>query len=167
MTDENNPWMKFTHIGVVVRDIDKAVAQYSSLGLGPFTRFRLPSDRFANFKYVRHFGRDASDNIYEIAWGKFGDIAMEIFQPIAGDSIPKRFLEANGEGVWHYGYDVHDMNDTVEWMKSKGYDVVGESQTEDGVRMSYFGTDDVGGVYFQAHEVPPTSKMYDKLGGDM
>ena len=165
--ESDNPWVKFTHIGVVVRDLDKAVAQYSALGLGPFTRFRLPSPQFSTFKLVRHFGRDASDNIYEIAWGKFGDIAMEIFQPIAGDSIPQRFLDAKGEGVWHYGYDVEDMDQVVPWMKAKGYEIMGESLTDDDVRMCYFGTNDVGGVYFQAHEVPKTSDMYEKLGGKL
>ena len=167
MADDNHPWVKFTHIGVVVHDLDKAVTQYSAMGLGPFVRFRLPSDQFAQLKYVQHFGRDASGNVYEIAWGKFGDIAMEIFQPFAGDSIPKRFLEARGEGVWHYGYDVHDMDETVAWMKAKGYDVVGSSETKEGVRMSYFGTHEVGGVYFQAHEVPATSTMYKKLSGEI
>ena len=167
MAEDGNPWVKFTHIGVVVRDIGKAVDFYSAMGLGPFTRFRLPSDEFGHPKMVRHFGRDASDNVYEVAWGKFGDIAMELFQPIVGDSIPSRFLEAKGEGVWHYGYDVHSMDDTIAWMKSKGYEVVGESLTEDGVRMSYFNTNDLGGIYFQAHEVPATSEMYEKLGGKM
>lgn len=159
-----SPWTNFTHVGVVVRDIDEAIRRYEAMGCGPFKRFDLPSDDFAQFKWRHHFNQPADGHVYKVAWGKFGPIDMEIFQPIAGDSIPQRFLDAKGEGVWHYGYDVENMAETDAWMERRGYKVVGASETESGVLMSYYGTDDVGGVYFQAHEVPVDSDMYEKLG---
>ncbi len=163
MIEEGNPWTNFTHIGVVVRDIDEAIQRYTAMGLGPFRRFTLPSDEFMAFKWRHHFNNPVDDHIYEVAWGQFGAIGMEIFQPVRGDSIPQRFLDQKGEGVWHYGYDVHDMDQVAAWMHARGYQVIGASETTDGIKMNYFGTDDVGGVYFQAHEVPPDSDMYARL----
>lgn len=161
--DQINPWTNFTHIGLVVRDIDATIEKYREFGIGPFRRFDLPSDEFISFKWRHHFGKSADEHVYKVAWGQMGPISLEIFQPISGDSIPMRFLEAKGEGVWHYGYDVEDMKQTTAWMEARGYKVVGASEAQDGTLMSYFGTEDVGGVYFQAHEVPKSSTLYKDL----
>jgi methylmalonyl-CoA/ethylmalonyl-CoA epimerase len=153
-----NPWTRLTHIGVVVRELDAAVTRYLTLGAGPFKRFCLPSDEFIKPKWRQHFGKPADDFRYEIAYGQMGPIGVEVFQCISGDTIPQRFLDAKGEGVWHYGYDVEDMDQTIEWMTRRGFQVIGASETVEGTRMSYFGTDDIGGIYWQAHEIPAGSK---------
>jgi len=160
VTDNNStPWTRFTHIGVVVRDINAAVARYETLGMGPFKRFSLPSDEFIKIKWRHHFGKPADDFRYEIAYGPMASgVGVEVFQCISGDSIPQRFFDAKGEGVWHYGYDVEDMDKTIAWMEGRGLKIIGASETTEGTRMCYFGTEDIGGVYFQAHEIPPGSK---------
>jgi len=161
----DNPWTNFTHIGVVTRDIDRTVQQYVELGMGPFSRFELPSDeeKFTQFKWRHHFNKPTDGHKYKVAAGKLGPIFIEIFQPISGDSIPQRFLDTKGEGVWHYGYDVEDMDAVKKFMNEKGYSEVGAAETVEGIKMYYFGTEDYGGVYFQAHEVPPKSDFYEKL----
>ncbi|ATE64141.1 VOC family protein [Rhizorhabdus dicambivorans] len=161
-----NPLTNFTHIGVVTHDIGETCKRYEALGIGPFTYFDLPSeDDFMTFKSRHHFGVSADGHKYKVAWGSWGPIAMEVFQPVSGDSIPQRFLDTKGEGVWHYGYDVEDMAVVEAFMSQRGYSVIGASETMDGVKMCYFGTADHGGVYFQAHEVPPSSDMYERLSG--
>jgi methylmalonyl-CoA/ethylmalonyl-CoA epimerase len=160
---DESPWTRLTHFGLVVRDIDQAVQRYKELGAGPFRRFDLPSDEFIKFRWRHHFGKPADAHAYKVAWGAMAPISIEIFQPIAGDSIPQRFLDAKGEGVWHYGYDVEDMKYTIAWMEKRGFGVTGASEAEDGTLMCYFGTTDVGGVYFQAHEVPKSSTLYADL----
>jgi methylmalonyl-CoA/ethylmalonyl-CoA epimerase len=164
MNPADSPWTNLTHIGLVVRDIDDALRRYRELGVGPFRRFDLPSDEFIKFRWRHHFGKPADSHAYKVAWGSMGPISLEIFQPIAGDSIPQRFLDTHGEGVWHFGYDVKDMKYTTEWMKSRGYEVIGASEAEDGTLMCYFATTALGGVYYQAHEVPKTSTLYEDLG---
>ena len=37
---EKSPFTRVAHIGVVVRDMDKAIAYYQSLGIGPFEPFK-------------------------------------------------------------------------------------------------------------------------------
>jgi catechol 2,3-dioxygenase-like lactoylglutathione lyase family enzyme len=161
MSGTDSPWTKLTHIGLVVRDIEKTLESYGALGIGPFKRFDLPSDEFIAFKSRHHFGKPADGHVYKVAWGSMGPIAVEIFQPVAGDSIPQRWLDAKGEGIWHYGYDVDDMAQTIAFMEARGYAVIGASEHEDGTLMCYFGTDAVGGVYFQAHQLSKASTMHE------
>jgi len=165
MKNRGTPWTNLTHLGLVVRNLDAAVALYEAMGGGPFKRFRLPGENF-EIKFRQHFGASADDHVQNVAWGQLGPLAIEIFECVRGDSIPQRFIDTKGEGVWHYGYDVDDMNYTVDWMAEKGYGIVGEAQYVDGTRMCYFNTDRVGGVYFQAHEISQGSKLKHNLGAD-
>lgn len=165
MNDQGTPWTNLTHVGLVVHDLDKAVSLYETLGAGPFKRFRLPGQNF-EVKFRQHFGVRADDHVQEVAWGSMGPIAVEIFQCIHGDSIPQRFLDTRGEGIWHYGYDVEDMNYTIAWMAARGYTIIGEAEYVDGTRMCYFDTDRPGGVYFQAHEIAQGSHLKQNLQPD-
>src|SRR4030067_2893711 len=47
---EQSPFSKVTQIGIVVRDMDKAVERLSSLGIGPFKPKLLPPDREEGFR---------------------------------------------------------------------------------------------------------------------
>jgi catechol 2,3-dioxygenase-like lactoylglutathione lyase family enzyme len=161
-----NPWAgRLTHLGIVVRDIEAAVRMYrDTFSAGPFKHFSLPSDEFITFRWRHHFGKPADDHRYEVAYGNMGTLGIELFQCIAGDSIPQRFLDQRGEGVWHYGYDVDDLDATTAWMAQRGYAIVGGSEHADGTRMAYFDTYAATGVYWQAHEVHPESTLRTDLG---
>jgi len=163
MKSSSSPWKNLTHIGVVVRDIERSLQAYREFGIGPFRCFDLPSEEFIKFRWRHHFGKPADSHVYKVAWGIMSPIALEVFQPITGDSIPQRVLDSRGEGIWHYGYDVENMNNTVTWMEHRGYPVVGAAEAQDGTLMCYFDTIAAGGVYFQAHEVPATSTLYADL----
>ncbi len=162
----DNPWTKLTHLGIVVNDLEVSIGQFRALGMGPFKRFSLPGDEFIKIKWRHHFGKPTDGFRYEIAYGAMASgLGIEIFQCISGDSIPKRFLDSKGEGVWHYGYDVENMDKTIQWMEARGHKVVGASESDEGTRMCYFDMANGGGVYFQAHEIAPGSKE-DQLMSD-
>ncbi len=163
MTEIRNPWTNLTHIGVVARNLDEAVKRYEEMGAGPFKKFRLPDDQF-NVKWRQHFGKSADDHVQLVAWGQMGPIAVEIFENVKGDSLQKHFLETRGEGVWHYGYDVENMAETIEFMRQRGIGIVGEAEYADGTRMVYFDTLGLGGVYWQAHEISHGSDLKANLG---
>jgi len=163
---DRNPWAgRLTHVGIVVRDIEAALRMYrDNFNAGPFKKFSLPSDAFISFRWRHHFGIPADDHRYDVAYGNMGALGVELFQCIAGDSIPQRFLDRRGEGVWHYGYDVDDLDATTAWMQARGFAVIGGSEHSDGTRMAYFDTYDATGVYWQAHEVHPASTLRSDLG---
>lgn len=105
----------FYQIGVVVRDIDEGMAHYRKLlGLGPF--WRLDTDYEGRYRDWR--GRFANKN----AFTKWGDVYLEMIQPMIGQGNAKKWLETKGEGIFHLGYAVDDLSQRPE-----GVDCVFES----------------------------------------
>ena len=99
--------MKFTgdfyQIGVVVRDIDAGMAHYRNLlGLGPF--WRLDTDYEG--RYRDWSGRFANRN----AFTKWGDVYLEMIEPVVGYGNAREWLEMRGEGIFHLGYAVDDLS---------------------------------------------------------
>jgi methylmalonyl-CoA/ethylmalonyl-CoA epimerase len=147
---------KVTHIGVVTTDMDRTIKRYEAMGVGPFQRFHLPDERFT-FKRRWNYDIDVSDHVYEVAYGQFsGGFGVEIFRlinvPNPEKNIAQQFLDSKGEGVWHLGHDVENMEEAIEWMKNAGYEVIGGSEYVDGTLMCYFGTQDLGYI-IQFHQV--------------
>lgn len=93
----------FYQIGVVVRDIDAGMAHYRDLlGLGPF--WRLDTDYEGRYRDWR--GRFANRN----AFTKWGDVYLEMIEPVVGQGNAREWLETRGEGIFHMGYAVDDMH---------------------------------------------------------
>lgn len=92
----------FYQIGIVVHDIDEGMAKYKQLlGLGPF--WRLDTDYEGRYRDWR--GRFANRN----AFAKWGDVYLEMIQPVVGEGNAKEWLQTRGEGIFHLGYAVDDM----------------------------------------------------------
>ena len=93
----------FHQIGVVVRDIDQGMAHYAGLlGLGPF--WRLDTDYEGRYRDWR--GRFANRN----AFTKWGDVYLEMIEPVVGEGNAKEWLATRGEGIFHLGYAVDDLS---------------------------------------------------------
>lgn len=92
----------FYQIGIVVRDIDEGMARYGRMfGLGPF--WRLDTDYEGRYRDWR--GRFANRN----AFTRWGDLYLEMIQPVVGEGNAKEWLDTRGEGIFHLGYAVDDM----------------------------------------------------------
>ena len=93
----------FYQIGVVVRDIDAGMAHYRNLlGLGPF--WRLDTDYEGRNRDWS--GRFANRN----AFTKWGDVYLEMIEPVVGHGNAREWLEMRGEGIFHLGYAVDDLS---------------------------------------------------------
>jgi methylmalonyl-CoA/ethylmalonyl-CoA epimerase len=141
----------FSHIdqiGIVVKDIDKAVKHYESLGIGPF---RSLWDNVEISERKVH-GRPANDvkNIVMVA--QVGSLEIELVQTVAGNSIQKEFLDEKGEGVHHVGIfvDAKDYDKEVDKLIKKGLKISASIKTVQGPRTcAYFETDEVGGLQME------------------
>lgn len=92
----------FYQVGVVVRDIDEGMERYRRLlGLGPF--WRLDTDYEGRYRDWR--GRFANKN----AFTRWGNVYLEMIQPVIGEGNAKEWLETRGEGIFHLGYAVDDL----------------------------------------------------------
>ena len=93
---------EFQQIGVVVRDIEQGMARYRELlGLGPF--WRLDTNYEGRYRDWR--GRFANRN----AFTRWGDIYLEMIEPVVGQGNAREWLETRGEGIFHLGYAVDDL----------------------------------------------------------
>jgi methylmalonyl-CoA/ethylmalonyl-CoA epimerase len=144
-----NPFEKIHHFCLVVRDIEEKIKYYESIGIGPWQEYPPLSDYtdvvapnlegFKNLKFVV---------------AKIGDIQIQLCQPSQIDSPQKRFLDAHGEGVYHIGFVVDDVNEGEEAIKEKGLKVVSRGRRPDGSGFNYFDTKKEAGVTLLIRQNP-------------
>lgn len=97
-----HPLGDFYQVGVVVRNIEEGMERYRKLlGLGPF--WRLDTDYDGRYRQWR--GRFANKN----AFTRWGDVYLEMIEPVVGEGNAKEWLETRGEGIFHLGYAVDDL----------------------------------------------------------
>jgi catechol 2,3-dioxygenase-like lactoylglutathione lyase family enzyme len=137
---EESPFSKFTHVGVVVRDMDKAIEHLSSLGIGPFEPFRhsLPLTE-------RIFRGKPTDATVKISIAKIGQVALELIQPVEGQSAHKEFLDRKGEGIQHIAFVVDDLDKEIAKLAKRGVNVLWSGRWQGG-GFAYLETDAIGGI---------------------
>ena len=126
MEKKKNNFAKLQHVGVVVKDIKKAITYLESLGIGPFMApgvepgkppvFTIP------FKGELH-GKPAEWTV-KISNTRVGESELELLQPSGGESALQEFLDNNGEGVHHIAYLVDDVKGELEKLKKLGVKVI-------------------------------------------
>jgi methylmalonyl-CoA/ethylmalonyl-CoA epimerase len=143
---------QFTHVSVVVRDMEKAVKYYESLGIGPFEQTLGGASKV----YREVHGKPAPDvkNIEMMA--QMGPIRFALVQPIAGESVQKEFLQRHGEGIDHIGFRVDDLEGETSKLTQRGFKVVSSIRVGDG-GLNFLDTDKVGGVMIELMQ-PPSKK---------
>lgn len=93
------------HLGAVVRDIDEAMATYTRL-LGVPAFHRLDTNYHARHRDWE--GTIANRN----AFGKWGDLVVELVEPGLGEGPADEYLERHGPGLFHVGYATDDPSQT-------------------------------------------------------
>ena len=95
---------KLNHLAVVVRDVNKAVKYYESLGIATFEPERI----LLNCLKIR--------NVH------LGPVTLELVEPFAEESRFrfKEFLDKKGEGIHHIGFLVDDLDAEIAEMTDKG-----------------------------------------------
>jgi 4-hydroxyphenylpyruvate dioxygenase-like putative hemolysin len=108
---------RFSHIGMVVRDLEKTVATLRSLGV-----FTIPAGEPLVLEGKNPDGAKPAGTIlrFDVICG---DLSIELLQPVSGDNIQQRWLDAHGEGVSHVCFDVPDIGRARAAMAAKGVPV--------------------------------------------
>lgn len=139
---------KFHHVSVVVRDMNKAIEYYKTLGIGPFPPFIGPSGTTPlTGKTVRGKPVDYIVDL-RLAEGGVGQLQFEVIQPLEGKTPVKEFLEKKGEGIHHLGFFVDDLDKETAKMAEKGFTITQTGETPE-VKWAYFDADAVGGVVIE------------------
>lgn len=134
-------------IGIVVKDIDKAIEYYSStFGLGPFQVHEWNQEGFT------YKGKTGSSRL-KLAFAKSGPIEIELIQVLEGETPHSEFLKQKGEGLQHLRFRVDDMDKTLAELAKEGIHPVYHQRLAPGVAFAYIDSDKVGGVMFELFEL--------------
>ena len=137
---EKTTFSKIDHLGIMVRDVNKAVEFYESLGMGPF-EFR----EMTSLAEVEIYGKPVKFNA-KVAVAKLGSLNIEVVQPMENAVLQWEFLESKGEGINHIGFLVDDLDKEKARLCDKGLEIILSSRRTTGIGAAYFDTSEVGGV---------------------
>jgi methylmalonyl-CoA/ethylmalonyl-CoA epimerase len=109
---------RIDHIGVVVEDLDDAIALYAD-------RLAMPE---VHRETVESQGVEAV--LLDV-----GDGHVELLKPLGPDTPVGKFLERKGPGLHHVAYAVEDIDATLESLKGAGVQLI-DAEPRTGIRNS-------------------------------
>ncbi len=130
------------HIGIVVRDLQKAIDFYSAaLGIGPFRIFEMGAR-----------GRQESPRAkHRLGLCQAGNVTIELIELPEGPHRYKEILETRGEAV-HLGLYVANLEQELARAKSLGLSVLSPNSIgalSDGGNSALLGGEGSGGIFIQ------------------
>jgi methylmalonyl-CoA/ethylmalonyl-CoA epimerase len=149
---QQSPFSNIDHLGIVASDIDAAAEHYETLGIGPFK----PPKEVIPAEFDEHV--EMGDFVMRTNFVDLGSVKMEIIQPVSGDSSEfggwQEFLESNGDGVHHVGFEVEDLAEQKARLQEQGAGVYFEMDFPSGGGAVYLDTAAIGGVILELIEWP-------------
>jgi methylmalonyl-CoA/ethylmalonyl-CoA epimerase len=106
---------KVHHVGVVVRDIDRAMTFWrDTLGLN------------------LHRMQTIEEQGVKAALLTLGDSEIELLEPVVTDNGVARYLEKRGEGLHHVCFQVDDVEASLRELRGRGTEMI-DQQTRIGI----------------------------------
>ena len=162
MTPDKSNFTKIQHVGVVVKDIKKAITYLESLGIGPFLAPGVepgkPPVFTVPFKGELH-GKPAEWKT-TISFARMGDVELEILEPTEGPQALKESLDESGEGLHHLGFLTDDLDAEIDNFKKNGVGIWTIARQEGGGGFLYSEPTPVGGIAIEFRKIgtPPPRK---------
>ncbi|WP_181780132.1 VOC family protein [Pseudonocardia pini] len=153
------PWARVYQVAVVVPDLAQAAAYYESLGIGPF---REGPSAHTTKRLIR--GVESPDTVVKGLIAPLGAIELELFEPVAGPSIQREFLERRGPGPIHLCAFTDDIDRDIAWMAERGTPVISYGELSDGGRFAYFDTIAIGGLVLELYQLGPDGEIIPTTG---
>lgn len=138
-----NNW-KFRGVGLAIRDLDKSVEYYQSLGIGTFQpEVIFDSSVFEDFKV----NWKPSNTIVKARtrMAQIGPLLYEFVQPLEGETIYTEALNSRGEGINDIVFTVEDLDKEVAKLVKKGASVILSGRPQNGSAFAYIDTRRDGG----------------------
>jgi catechol 2,3-dioxygenase-like lactoylglutathione lyase family enzyme len=140
-------------VGVVVKDVEKAVDYYSTVfGIGPFDIYDFhPQRAWVN-------GKEIDPIKLKIAMADLGSVKLELIELIEAHGLPHLdFSKTHGEGLQHLGFYSENYEEWKSYAQEEGMEILCEAEIEDELRgrrrAFYMDSSEVGGVLFEIIEI--------------
>ena len=147
---ENSPLSNVRHIGLIVRDIDKAIAHFQSLGIGPFEPLKVIITR----REVQGKPVTIDSVKVKVRTAQMGDMQLELIEPDEGKSPWREFLETRGDGIEHLGFFVDDIDRETARMEEKGFKILRRGWFQNGGGNSFIDTSQAVGINMELIQWP-------------
>ncbi len=94
------------HIGVAVRRLDEALADYGKLGFeaGPV--------------------EDVPTQGVRVAFLRAGPVRIELLESLSPEGVIARFIERRGEGLHHLAFSVPDIREEMRRLRGQGLELI-------------------------------------------
>jgi 4-hydroxyphenylpyruvate dioxygenase-like putative hemolysin len=130
---------KVNQVGIVVRDMDKAIRNYWEIFGISFPKVVVPD-------YFNRVYRGKPGNFrMKIGLAMMGEVQIELIQPLEGKTIYGEFLERWGEGIHHLGFDLNNLDERVAAFQELGIGVLMSGERVGG-KFAYMDTEGTVGI---------------------
>jgi hypothetical protein len=145
---------KIVHVGIVVEDAARiAVEMTRLLGIGPWTLMHvMPTDLTFHDKF---FG--SVPYVQAIALASFGDLQIELVEPLYGEGPHNEHLRNHGRSVQHISFgEVDDYDDMLAGLRAAGFPVEFQGHLAGAAEATYLDmVEDIGTVLEFTKPLPP------------
>ena len=141
---------KLHHLGLVIKDMDKAVEYFESLGIGEIGPEEVLDRRGVSDYQV--FGHKPKEDKTLARQFKVGPITINLLQPVVGETATCEFMRDRGEGLNHVCLLVDDLEKETRELTEKGV-LLMESMTSVGNHK--FDTRKVGNMFLELLQWTP------------
>jgi catechol 2,3-dioxygenase-like lactoylglutathione lyase family enzyme len=141
-------------VAILVPDLIKAIKHYhDDFGIGPWHIYTYGKPLVTEMSY---YGQPAEYKM-RIGLSYFGQMRIELIQPLSGETVYSDFIEEHGYGVHHFGLLVDDMESALDLAAKAGYEMImdgsGFGLDGDG-HYAYLDTEDALGVTLELIDRP-------------
>jgi methylmalonyl-CoA/ethylmalonyl-CoA epimerase len=149
---------KLDHIGVVVKDIEKAVDFYTrALGLNfeEIAEHALPPDVITRGK--------PTPFTMKVTFAPMGPLRLELIQIVEGETLHTEFLKEHGEGIMHLGFEVADLEKEVANAEAQGLELICYLKMVGIMAFTYFDSAKTNGVMIELVQENVRERIMAKL----
>lgn len=138
------------HICIVVADLAATERAYEAVGIGPWYDYPKAGD-YVEFDVPNTKASKAT----RYRCTDLGNIQLQLCQPPEMDSPQRRFLDRFGEGVYHIGFEVPNLEDAEADAADRKLPIISRGRRADGSGFCYFDTQELLGVILEIRKTSP------------
>lgn len=122
---EKDLFRHMIQVGLVVSDLENTLDNFEKLlGIGPFRIVDYPPVDEPDC--LRMYQGNPSDFTAKFCFFDFGNIELEIIQPLSGSSIWLDFLNEHGPGIHHLKFSMDHQQPARQHFEANGFQCVQE-----------------------------------------